>query len=46
MPLYMSQFSYKPETMATMIKNPGDRSAQQAKHLEQVGGRLISFYYY
>ena len=45
MPLYMSQFSYKPEAMAAMIKNPGDRSAQVAKHLEQVGGRLISFYY-
>lgn len=45
MPLYMSQFSYTPEAMANMIHNPGDRSAQVAKHLEQVGGKLISFYY-
>ena len=45
MPLYMSQFSYKPEAMAAMINNPGDRSAKVAKHLEQVGGKLISFYF-
>ena len=27
MPLYMSQFSYKPEAMANMIKNPETRSS-------------------
>jgi len=45
MPLYMTQFSYKPEAMANLIKNPEIRSNQVEKQLEQVGGRLISFYF-
>jgi len=45
MPLYMTQFSYKPEAITNMINNPGVRSNQVQNHLEQVGGRLISFYY-
>jgi len=45
MPLYMSQFSYKPEAMANLINNPEVRSSAVQKHLEQVGGRLISFYF-
>jgi len=45
MSLYMSQFSYKPEAMANMINNPEPRNSAVQKHLEQVGGKLISFYY-
>ena len=45
MPLYMSQFSYTPEAMANLINNPEVRSNQVQKHLDQVGGKLLAFYY-
>jgi len=35
MPLYMKQFSYKPEAITNMINNPAVRSIQAQKHLEQ-----------
>ena len=44
MPLYMTQVSYKPEAMAKMISSTDVRGTKVAKHLEQVGERLISFW--
>ena len=45
MPLFMSQFSLTPEAVANLLSKPQDRSSEMAKHLEQVGGTLIGFYY-
>ncbi len=45
MPLYLSQFSYTPEALEAMIETPEYRVAKVREHLEQVGGKLISFYY-
>lgn len=45
MALAMIQFSYKEETVANLIKNPEDRSVVVGKMIEQLGGKLISFYY-
>lgn len=45
MPIYITQFSYKPEAMAKLIDNPENRSRQIKKHLNQVGGKLLSLYY-
>ena len=45
MPIYMTQFSYTPEALAGMIARPQDRAAAVRKHLKQVGGKLISFYF-
>ena len=45
MALYMAQFAYTAEALATMAKNPQDRSAPVRAVAEKLGGRLISFYY-
>jgi len=45
MPLYMTQFSYTPEAWAALARNPEDRSAAVSRLIENMGGRLISFYY-
>ena len=45
MPLYMTQVSYKPEAMAKMISSTDSRSSKVAKHIEQVGGKMICFYF-
>jgi uncharacterized protein with GYD domain len=44
MPLYMTQFAYTPETWATLTQNPEDRSEALRGLLENMGGRMISFY--
>ena len=44
MPLYMTQFAYTPETWAVLIQNLEDRSEAVRRLLENMGGRLISFY--
>ena len=41
----MIQFSYKPETVGKLIKNPEDRSVAVRKLIEQAGGKLLAFYY-
>jgi uncharacterized protein with GYD domain len=43
MPLYLSKFSYTPETWARMIENPEDR--RKASYIESVGGKLHGFWY-
>jgi uncharacterized protein with GYD domain len=44
MPLYMTQFSYTPETWAALIRNPQNRGEALGGLLERMGGRIISFY--
>jgi len=44
-PLYLSRFSYTPETWARMIGNPEDRRAAARSYIESVGGRLHGFWY-
>jgi uncharacterized protein with GYD domain len=45
MPLYLTKFSYTPETWQRMIKNPEDRRAAAAQYIESVGGKLHGFWY-
>ena len=41
----MIQFSYKPETLGNLVKNPEDRSLAVKQLVEKLGGRMIAFYY-
>ena len=45
MPLYLTRFSYTPETWAKLIKNPEDRRAAAKEYIEAVGGKLHGFWY-
>lgn len=45
MPLYLTKFSYTPETWARMITNPEDRRVAAQKYIESVGGKLHGFWY-
>jgi uncharacterized protein with GYD domain len=45
MPLYLSRFSYTPETWARLIANPEDRRAAAQSYIESVGGKLHGFWY-
>jgi uncharacterized protein with GYD domain len=45
MPLYLSRFSYTPETWATLIGNPEDRRTAAQSYIESVGGKLHGFWY-
>ena len=45
MPMYMTRFSYTPETWARLIKNPEDRRKAAAAYVESVGGKLHGFWY-
>ena len=45
MPLYLSKFSYTPETWARMIENPEDRRKAAQSYIESVGGKLHGFWY-
>ncbi|WP_434995650.1 GYD domain-containing protein [Arthrobacter sp. Ld5] len=45
MPLYLSKFSYTPETWARLIKAPEDREKAARTYIESVGGRLHGFWY-
>ena len=45
MPLYLTQFSYTPETWAKLIGNPEDRGKAAAAYVESVGGKLHGFWY-
>ena len=45
MPLYLSKFSYTPETWARLISNPEDRRAAAKTYIESVGGKLNGFWY-
>ena len=45
MPLYLSRFSYTPETWARLIGNPEDRRQAAQAYIESVGGSLHGFWY-
>ena len=45
MPMYLTRFSYTPETWARMVKNPEDRRAAAKQYIESVGGKLHGFWY-
>ena len=45
MPLYLSKFSYTPETWARLVSNPEDRRKAAETYIESVGGKLHGFWY-
>ena len=45
MPLYLSRFSYTPETWARLIGKPEDRRRAAQTYIESVGGKLHGFWY-
>ena len=45
MPLYLSRFSYTPETWARLIQNPEDRRKAAQTYIESAGGKLHGFWY-
>ncbi len=45
MPMYLSRFSYTPETWARLIANPEDRRKAARTYIESVGGTLHGFWY-
>ena len=45
MPLYLSKFSYTPETWARLIGAPEDRRGAAQSYIESVGGKLHGFWY-
>jgi uncharacterized protein with GYD domain len=45
MPLYLTKFSYTPETWARLINNPEDRRIAAQTYIESVGGKLHGFWY-
>ena len=45
MPMYLTRFSYTPETWARLAKNPEDRRDAAKSYIESVGGKLHGFWY-
>jgi uncharacterized protein with GYD domain len=45
MALYLTRFSYTPETWARMIEKPEDRRDAARKYIESLGGKLHGFWY-
>ena len=45
MPMYLTRFSYTPETWARLVKNPEDRREAARSYIESVGGKLHGFWY-
>ena len=45
MPLYLTRFSYTPETWARLIGHPEDRRKAAQSYIESVGGKLHGFWY-
>jgi uncharacterized protein with GYD domain len=45
MPLYLTKFSYTPETWARLIGNPEDRRKAAQEYIESVDGKLHGFWY-
>ncbi|PDT03786.1 GYD family protein [Rhizobium chutanense] len=43
--MYLTRFSYTPETWARMIENPEDRREAARTYIESVGGKLHGFWY-
>jgi len=45
MPMYLTRFSYTPETWARLIEKPEDRRVAAHQYIESVGGKLHGFWY-
>jgi uncharacterized protein with GYD domain len=45
MPLYLTRFSYTPETWKAMVERPEDRRDVAKEIIESVGGKLHGFWY-
>lgn len=45
MAMYLTRFSYTPETWARMIENPEDRRDAARTYIASVGGKLHGFWY-
>jgi len=45
MAMYLTRFSYTPETWARLIQNPEDRRKAAKTYIESVGGKLHGFWY-
>jgi len=45
MSTYMSQGSYSTQSVAAMIKNPQDRAAAIKPMFENIGGKLLGFWF-
>jgi uncharacterized protein with GYD domain len=45
MALYLTRFSYAPETWARLSTNPEDRRDAARAYIESVGGKLHGFWY-
>ena len=45
MSMYLTRFSYTPETWARMIEKPEDRRDAARTYIESVGGKLHGFWY-
>ncbi len=45
MPKYVSFFSYTAEAWAAMVARPGNRAAAARKLIEDMGGKMESFYW-
>ena len=45
MPMYLTRFSYTPETWARLVEKPEDRRAAAQQYIESVGGKLHGFWY-
>ncbi len=45
MTLYLSRFSYTPETWGRLVANPEDRREAAQSYIESVGGKLHGFWY-
>jgi uncharacterized protein with GYD domain len=43
--MYLTRFSYTPDTWARLVKNPEDRRAAATQYIESVGGKLHGFWY-
>jgi len=43
--LYLTRFSYTPETWADLIEHPEDRRIAATRYVESVGGKLHGFWY-
>ena len=45
MAIYLSKFSYTPETWTKLVANPEDRREAAKSYIESVGGKLHGFWY-
>ena len=45
MTMYLTRFSYTPETWARLIQKPEDRREAARAYIESVGGKLHGFWY-